>query len=382
MASPATPSRPPTALLRTDSVPAVLEIGGDWSRDRGAEGLDAMLDHLVGTPARSTVRVESAGLGQWDSTLAAFLLRASAILRDREATLDRSGLPTGLQRLMALAEAVPEKKGTRREAADIPWLDGVGKATLRGREQFDSFLTFLGETVLAFGQALRGRARFRARDLLVLVEQAGFQALGVVALINFLVGLILAFVAAAQLEQFGAAVYVANLVAIAMLRDMAAIMTAIVMAGRSGAAYAAAIGTMNANQEIDALRTTGISPIEYLVVPRITALVLMMPLLTVFADIMGVAGGAVVATGMLDLGLDRYLEQARSAVAVKHLLGGVFKGTVYGALVGIAGCWRGMQSGRTAAAVGEATTSAVVTSLILIIGAAGLFAVVFYALGL
>jgi phospholipid/cholesterol/gamma-HCH transport system permease protein len=167
-----------------------------------------------------------------------------------------------------------------------------------------------------------------------------------------------------------------------MLRDMAAIMTAIVMAGRSGAAYAAAIGTMNANQEIDALRTTGISPMEYLVVPRITALVLMMPLLTVFADIMGIAGGAVVATGMLDLGLDRYLEQARSAVGVKHLLGGVFKGTVYGGLVGIAGCWRGMQSGRTAAAVGEATTSAVVTSLILIIGAAGLFAVLFYALGL
>jgi phospholipid/cholesterol/gamma-HCH transport system permease protein len=283
---------------------------------------------------------------------------------------------------MALAEAVPEKKGARRGEADTPWLDGVGKATLRSREQLDSFLRFLGETVLAFGQAVRGRARFRMRDLLVLVEQAGFQALGVVALINFLVGLILAFVAAAQLEQFGAAVYVANLVAIAMLRDMAAIMTAIVMAGRSGAAYAAAIGTMNANQEIDALRTTGISPLEYLVVPRITALVLMMPLLTVFADIMGVAGGAVVATGMLDLGLDRYLEQAKSAVAVKHLLGGVFKGTVYGALVGIAGCWRGMQSGRTAAAVGEATTSAVVTSLILIIGAAGLFAVVFYALGL
>lgn len=382
MVSASTPSSPPTAVLHTEGSAGALEVGGDWSRDRGAIGLEALLDQLGSLPAGSTVRVGSGRLGGWDSTLVAFLLRAAATLRDGEATLDRSGLPTGLQRLMALAEAVPEKKGARRGDVDTPWLDGVGKATLRGREQFDSFLSFLGETVLAFGQAVRGRARCRRRDLLVLVEQAGFQALGVVALINFLVGLILAFVAAAQLEQFGAAVYVANLVAIAMLRDMAAIMTAIVMAGRSGAAYAAAIGTMNANQEIDALRTTGISPVEYLVVPRITALVLMMPLLTVFADLMGVAGGAVVATGMLDLGLDRYLEQARGAVAVKHLLGGVFKGTVYGALVGIAGCWRGMQSGRTAAAVGEATTSAVVTSLILIIGAAGLFAVVFYALGL
>jgi phospholipid/cholesterol/gamma-HCH transport system permease protein len=378
MAAPSSPS----VALRTDAFPIILEVRGEWSRDRGAEGLEAVLDGLQAAQAGSPVRVEATHLGGWDSTLVAFLLRASSAVRTRGTTLDRSGLPTGLQRLLDLAEAVPEKTGARRGVSDVPWLDGVGAATLRSGKQLDSLLMFVGETVLAFGQALRGRARFRAVDLMVLVEQAGFQALGVVALINFLVGLILAFVAAAQLEQFGAAIYVANLVAIATLRDMAAIMTAIVMAGRSGAAYAAAIGTMNANQEIDALRTTGISPTEYLVVPRITALVLMMPLLTVFADVMGVAGGAVVATGMLDLQLERYLEQAKSAVAVKHLLGGVFKGTVYGALVGIAGCWRGMQSGRTAAAVGEATTSAVVTSLVLIIGAAGLFAVVFYAIGL
>jgi phospholipid/cholesterol/gamma-HCH transport system permease protein len=382
MTPPRPASTPPTAALRTDGPRLVLEVGGDWSRDQGGPGLETLLTRLGSVGTGDTVTVRAVELGAWDSTLAAFLLRASATLRGQGAALDRTGLPMGLQRLLALAEAVPEKSGARRRAADDAWLDSVGKATLRTGEQVDSFLAFLGGTALAFGRALRGAARFRRQDLLVLIEQAGFQALGVVALINFLVGLILAFVAAAQLEQFGAAVYVANLVAIAMLRDMAAIMTAIVMAGRSGAAYAAAIGTMNANQEIDALRTTGIAPLEYLVVPRITALVLMMPLLTVFADLMGVLGGAVVATSMLDLGLDRYLEQAKNAVAVKHLLGGVFKGTVYGALVGIAGCWRGMQSGRTAAAVGEATTSAVVTSLILIIGAAGLFAVVFYALGL
>jgi phospholipid/cholesterol/gamma-HCH transport system permease protein len=373
---------PPTLRLRTDEIPVTLEVTGDWSRDRGAEGLEAVLGQLEGLAPATPVRATALHLGEWDSTLAAFLLRASAVVRARGGSLDRSGLPTGLQRLLDLAEAVPEKTGARRIAADVPWLDTVGEATLRTGQQFDSFVTFIGEAVLAFGRALRGRARFRASDLLVLVEQAGFQALGVVALINFLVGLILAFVAAAQLEQFGASIYVANLVAVATLRDMAAIMTAIVMAGRSGAAYAAAIGTMNANQEIDALRTTGISPMEYLVVPRITALVLMMPLLTVFADLMGVAGGAVVATGMLDLQIERYVEQAKSAVGLKHLFGGVFKGTVYGALVGLAGCWRGMQAGRTAAAVGEATTSAVVTSLILIIGAAGVFAVLFYALGL
>jgi phospholipid/cholesterol/gamma-HCH transport system permease protein len=207
-------------------------------------------------------------------------------------------------------------------------------------------------------------------------------ALGVVALINFLVGLILAFVGAAQLRQFGAAVYVADLVGIAMVRDMAAIMTAIVMAGRSGAAFAASLGTMQSNQEIDALRTTGISPMDYLVLPRVIALFLMMPLLTLYADVLGVLGGALVGILMLDLSPTLYFQQTFDAVGLDHLFGGLFKGTVYGGLVAIAGCWRGMLSGRTAAAVGQATTSAVVTGILLIISAAGLFAVLFYALGL
>jgi phospholipid/cholesterol/gamma-HCH transport system permease protein len=189
-------------------------------------------------------------------------------------------------------------------------------------------------------------------------------------------------VGAAQLQAFGAAIFVANLVGIAVVRDMAAIMTAIVMAGRSGAAFAASLGTMQSNQEIDALRTAGISPIDYLVLPRVIALVLMMPLLALFADAVGVLGGAVVGMVMLDLSATRYLEQTREALTMGYLLGGLFKATVYGALVAIAGCWRGMLSGRTAAAVGQATTSAVVVGILLIISAAGLFAVVFYVLGL
>ena len=206
--------------------------------------------------------------------------------------------------------------------------------------------------------------------------------MGIVGLINFLIGLILAFVGAAQLEQFGAAIYVANLVGVAMVRDIGALMTAIVMAGRTGAAYAAELGSMKVTQEIDALTTMGISPLEFLVIPRILALVLMMPLLTLYADFMGIIGGAFVGITMLDLSLTTYIQQTADSLKMLDLAGGLFKAGVYGVLIALAGCLRGMQSGNSSSAVGVATTSAVVTSIVLIISACGAFAVIFYALGI
>jgi phospholipid/cholesterol/gamma-HCH transport system permease protein len=341
-----------------------------------------VLADLRSLPRGESVRVETDALGAWDSSLVAFLLQAADAIRAQECDVDLTGLPDGLGKLLALALAVPEKRDAQRAEVTPPFVERVGRATLGLGEEFDGFGGFLGEVTAAVGRFVTGRARFNRSDLGLVVQQVGVDALGVVALINFLVGLILAFVGAAQLRQFGAAIFVADLVGIAMIRDMAAIMTAIVIAGRSGAAFAASLGTMQSNQEIDALRTTGISPIDYLVLPRVVALILMMPLLTLFADVLGVLGGAVVGIFMLDLSPTLYLEQTTSAVGMDHLLGGIFKGTVYGALVAVAGCWRGMLSGRTAAAVGLATTSAVVTSILLIISAAGLFAVLFYVLGI
>jgi phospholipid/cholesterol/gamma-HCH transport system permease protein len=367
-------------VTRGDGVALVLD--GDWrlgEEPAGAADAQAGLDAV---PAGTVVRLDAGGVGDWDSALIAFLMQVVDRAQARDVQVDRRGLPAGIGKLLALALAVPEKRDARRADVSPPFVERVGRTVTQLSGEFGGLVGFLGEVVLALGRFATGRARFRRGDLGLAVEQVGIDALGVVAIINFLVGLILAFVGAAQLEQFGAAIFVANLVGIAMVRDMAAIMTGIVMAGRSGAAFAASLGTMQSNQEIDALRTTGISPIDYLVVPKIVALVLMMPLLTLFADAVGVLGGAFVATAMLDLSWTRYFQQTWEAVSLGHLLGGLFKGTVYGALIAIAGCWRGMLSGRTAAAVGLATTSAVVTSILLIIGAAGLFAVVFYVLGL
>ena len=202
-----------------------------------------------------------------------------------------------------------------------------------------------------------------------------------VTLISFLIGLILAFVGAVQLQQFGASIFVANLVAIAMTREIGCIMTAIVMSGRTGAAFAAQLGTMNTNQEIDALSTLGISPMEFLVLPRMLALIAMMPLLTVYADLVGILGGAVVGIGMLGLSPTEYFEQTRAAVKVSDFLIGITKSSVFGVVVALAGCLRGLNSGRSAAAVGLAATSAVVTSIVWLIVLDGIFAVILNVLG-
>jgi phospholipid/cholesterol/gamma-HCH transport system permease protein len=310
-----------------------------------------------------------------------FTLKVLGEARRLAIEADRSGLPEGVRRLLALAEAVPEKQ-TGRDRGRASWLARLGGAAVGAVDAARTGVTFLGESMLALLALLARRARFRTSDLLLIVQECGPRALGIVSLISFLVGLILAFVGAVQLEQFGASIYVANLVAIAMTREIGCIMTAIVMAGRTGAAFAAQLGTMNTNQEIDALATMGISPMEFLVLPRMLALILMMPLLTVYADLVGILGGAVVGIGMLSLSPTQYYQQTSGAVHVTDFLIGVAKSSVFGVLVALAGCLRGMQSGRSAAAVGLAATSAVVTSIVLIIVLDGFFAVVLNVIGL
>jgi len=235
---------------------------------------------------------------------------------------------------------------------------------------------------VAVSRLIRGRARFRRTDLGLYMQASGVQALPIVSLICFLVGLILAFIGAIQLKLFGAQIYVADLVGIAMVRLMAAIMTGIVMAGRTGGAFAAQLGTMQVNQEIDALKTLGISPMEFLVLPRMLALALMMPLLCLYANVMGILGGMVVGVGLLGLGLVPYYTQTVQAVGLWNLGIGLFSGTVFGVIVALAGCMRGMQCGRSAAAVGESATSAVVTAIVGIIVATAAITVICDVLGI
>jgi phospholipid/cholesterol/gamma-HCH transport system permease protein len=226
---------------------------------------------------------------------------------------------------------------------------------------------FVGELVLSFARLLTGRASFRRIELLGFLQSAGPEALPIVTLIGLLVGAVLAFVGAVQLQMFGAEIYVANLVGLGSVREMGAMMTAIIMAGRTGSAYAAQLGTMQVNDEIDALKTFGVSVIDFLVLPRTLALLIMLPLLTLWANLMGILGGMLVGVLVLDIGLLEYLIQTQESMGLGDLSVGLVKSFIFAFVIALSGCMRGLQSGRNSSAVGQATTSAMVTAILLIV---------------
>jgi phospholipid/cholesterol/gamma-HCH transport system permease protein len=345
------------------------------------------------SPAQVQKKIESVGsirrvgfytenLADWDSSLLTFLINVNDYCSKNNLEFEKDGLPEGVQRLLALATAVPERKGARKETGREPFFSRIGSSALTAGQSAAEVLSFIGEASGAFVKLLVGKASFRRSDLILFIQQCGANALPIVSLISFLVGLILAFVGAVQLSMFGAQIYVADLVGIAMLRVMGAIMVGIVMAGRTGAAFAAQLGTMQVNEEIDALKTMGVSPMEFLVLPRMLALVIMMPLLCIYADLLGILGGLVVGVGMLDISLTQYIVQTKTALNLNHFFIGLFQAAVFGMLVALAGCLRGIQCGRSASAVGDATTSAVVSSIVAIIIATAIVTVGCNVLGI
>jgi phospholipid/cholesterol/gamma-HCH transport system permease protein len=342
-------------------------LSGHWKLGGELPGADKVQQMLASRTGVRNLFFDTRDLASWDSGLLTFLVNVHTFCSQQQIRLNSDGLPEGAKKLLELASAVPEKKDARQAEGRVPFLAYLGNQTVDFFRSAGEMLGFLGDTVIAVQRLLRGKAQYRRTDLGLIVEACSAQALPIVSLICFLVGLILAFIGAIQLKLFGAQIYVADLVGIAMVRLMAAIMTGIVMAGRTGGAFAAQLGTMQVNQEIDALKTSGISPMEFLVLPRMLALALMMPLLCLYANFMGILGGMVVGVGLLDIGFLQYYNQTVAAVGLWNLGIGLFSGTVFGVIVALAGCMRGMQCGRSASAVGEAATSAVVTAIVGII---------------
>ena len=359
----------------------LVRLSGSWRMQDRLPSATEVQQQIASGPRVQRVAFDTQGVTAWDSGLVTFLMKVLFQNMQNQIETDQAGLPDGVRRLLALATAVPERAGAARQAVRAPLLARIGTGVIAAFRTATEMLGFLGEAVLTFLKFLGGKARFRRSDLALITQECGANALGIVSLISFLVGLILAFMGAVQLRQFGAQIYVADLVGLGMTREMGAMMTAIIMAGRTGAAFAAQLGTMQVNEEIDALKTLGISPMEFLVLPRMLALVLMMPLLCLYADLLGILGGLVVGTGMLDLSLVEYVNQTQSAVHLRDIAVGLVKSGVFGVIVAISGCLRGMQCGRSAQAVGAATTSAVVMAIVLIIVADGIFAVITNAIG-
>ena len=360
----------------------VLRLGGQWkatSRLPSAEEVGRQMDTSSGT---RRLRLEAGEITGWDSGLLTFLLKLKRLCTKSQVDLDEGTLPAGVRGLLELAAAVPERKGARREEKAEPFLARVGSRSLALWETVPEFLSFIGEACWAFMRLLTGKARFQRAELWSIMHACGAQALPIVSLISFLVGLILAFVGAVQLMIFGAQIYVAALVGVGMVRVLGPIMAGIIMSGRTGAAFAAELGTMQVNEEIDALKTLGINPMEFLVLPRMVALMIMMPLLCLYADLMGVLGGMFVGITMLDLNVHEYINMTRDSVSLANLWIGLFHGAVFGVIVALSGCLRGMQCGRSASAVGQATTSAVVTSIVSIIVATAIITMICQVLGI
>jgi phospholipid/cholesterol/gamma-HCH transport system permease protein len=370
------------SFARADNSTLVVRLSGDWHLRHGLPSAALVEKQLDTAPKPTRLTFDAADLRDWDSGLLTFLIGISELCHKRKLPADWSPLPEGVRSLIQLAEAVPEKTGARAEVSHTSFLEEIGHEALSYAQGIDDFLRFLGEVAISFAKLLVGKARFRRVDLMIVIQDCGASAFGIVTLVTFLVGVILAFMGAVQLQQFGAAIYVADLVGIAMTRDMGAMMTAIIMAGRTGAAFAAQLGSMKVTQEIDALTTMGISPLEFLVLPRVLALFLMIPLLCVYADCLGIAGGAFVSATMLHIPFGTYLRETKEAITLGDIMGGVFKAAAYGIIIAVAGCLRGFQCGNSSSAVGDAATEAVVTGVVYVIVACGIFAFVFNVLGI
>jgi phospholipid/cholesterol/gamma-HCH transport system permease protein len=361
------------ALFRTEGDALILQIP---ARGFDPSWLVRPLEDLglAHSDAVRALRVESPPQWRWSTPEAAFLARVLRRLDGTRIERHLDGLPQDLQRLLALARA--RSATDLRAALARPGLVArLGAHAIEWARSMTQFLDLLGQVVLLLPRFVSGRARVRGSELLEVLAESSSRALLIVGVVNLLMGAILAFVGAVQLKPFGAGIYVANLVGIASARELTPILTAIVLAGRTGASFAARIATMQGNEEVDALTTLGVSPVEFLVLPRVVALSLLLPLLYVYGCALAVIGGLCVAVPFLDISPTVYTSQTQLAVNGAQFAIGGLKAFVFGALVALLGCYFGLRADRSAAGVGAATTGAVVASIVVIIVVDALFAV-------
>lgn len=357
---------PKVTFLRHNGCLQVI-FSGDWHLGTEPEGFphkngeEDPFDPLLST-AKAGVELLVENLGQWDSSLLVLVTQLCRKAKDQHIPI-KNELPEGIRNLVKLALTVPPSEG-KRASVSKSFLTVIGEQVLTFPKTGKLILEFLGETMLSLSRLIRGKAACNTENFWLCLQEASTSALPIVSLISLLVGFILAFVGVVQLRMFGAEIYVSSLVAIGMTRIMGAIMTGIILAGRTGASYAAVIGTMQVNEEIDALATLGISPTDWLLLPRLLALTAMTPLLVIYADVMGMIGGFLVGVGVLGLDPMEYYTFTQKGFGLSNLWVGVIHGAVFGLVIAITGCYQGLRCGKNAEAVGKATTQAVVFSIV------------------
>jgi phospholipid/cholesterol/gamma-HCH transport system permease protein len=355
----------------------LVKIGGDW---RLSEPVPAWAGVFGKAPA-TRVRVVPADLGKWDTSLVLFLAHGRAWCAASEKEFQVEALPANLQALLHQVPVNGAAKPATKTAAKSKW-ELAASVAEKWAEHVGQSISFLGECALGFIDVAGNPHRFRWLDCLVEMQRCWASSLPMVSLVSFLVGVILAFQSAVQLQQFGAAIYVADLVGLSVVRELGPMMAAFIVAGGTGARFAAQIGNMKVDAEIDALETLGISSVDFLALPRLLAVMVMMPILAFYANVLGVLGGMFVSATMLDIPASAYWIETQNRVGFSDVCSGLFKCLWFGLAIGLAGCERGMKCERSAAGVGTATSSAVVTGILLIVLADALFAVIYNVLGI
>jgi phospholipid/cholesterol/gamma-HCH transport system permease protein len=363
--------------------PQSVVLTGGWTA-LGMGDIEHRLDALTGAAEAETV-VDGTGVDALDTAGAWVLQRLLQRTRGTGATLTLIGLRGPFARLMDLVAGQFAGQATHPAPAPPPArnaLERVGRSAVTTLEEALSMLRFVGEISASVAQCMVRPSRWRWRPVLFNIRTAGFDALPIVGLLSFLLGVVVAYQGADQLRQYGANIFVADLVGVSMLREFAPLITAIIVAGRSGSSYAAQIGTMAVTEEIDAMRTLGIDPQQMLVLPKVVALMIALPLLTVFADVLGVLGGMAMARQQLDVGFIDFLDRFVKAVGTSTALTGIGKAPIFAAIIAVVGCYQGFRTRGGADSVGRQTTRSVVQSIFLVIVADAAFSIVFSALDL
>ncbi len=345
----------------------LLKLSGNWCIECHLPTVDSVSKALADHPDIVTLKLDTEAINNYDSGLVIWLLKLEKLCDARKITLDTTSLPKGVQHLLRLSKEIPPH-GIVHTPEDKTLLGRLGFATVKIWHRAWELIDLIGAAVLGSGRFLIGRSIFLRRDILLFIQDNGPDAMLIVGVMAFLMGITLALISTMQLEKFGTEIYIANIEVVGILREIGVLMTGVIMAGRTSAAYAAEIGSMKADGEIDALHTLAISGIDFLVMPRIIASVITLPLLVILTDVLGNLGGLFFTTTFLDITYLEYITQAREAFELKDFFIGIGKGVLFGYLIAIAGCLRGLQCGRTAASVGNAAMSAVLLGLILILG--------------
>jgi len=363
--------------------PQELGLSGSWTA-RGIGAIERQLES-VRVPSKTEAIADGARIEALDTAGAWVLQKLLLRLRDEGIVVTIRGLrPEFAKLLEAVGRQAADQTDTLSPVAGAPTpkLEGLGRSAAAAFEQSVALLGFVGESAVALAGSVAHPARFRWRPILYNIRSAGFDALPIVGLLSFMLGIVIAYQGADQLRQYGANIFVADLVGLSMLREFAPLITAIIIAGRSGSAYAAQIGTMSVTEEIDAMRTLGIAPLDLLVLPKILALMIALPLLTVFADVLGVFGGMIMARAQLGVGFGEFLDRFVKAVSITAYLIGICKAPVFAAIIAVVGCFQGFRTKGGADSVGRQTTRSVVQSIFLVMVADGLFSIAFSALDL